>query len=484
MVPGCTIVIKQLKMQEMSDQIRNLFIRYSGHEPESIFPLTGAGSDRRYYRITSGGESYIGAFNPDRADNHAFNYLTRHFTVCGLPVPEMLATDEEQGICLMQDLGNEDLLCRIQKFRDLPDCRDLLYTLYCEVLDYLLEFQLTADKNLDYTQLPVQAFDAESMHWDLNYFKYYFLKPSGISFNEKQLQQDFNKLVKFLTAEKLHGFMYRDFQARNIMIKNRKLFFIDYQGGRKGPLQYDVVSLIFQVKASIPGDLKEKLIKYYLQRLKQRVEINTADFMKHMDGFALLRFLQVLGAYGFRGWFERKSHFLESIQLLGPNLKWITVNMPLELPEISKIINEIKRKMEDQTLVQKKKLTVTINSFSYRRGIPYDPTGHGGGFVFDCRLLPNPGLLEIYRDMTGTDEPVIKFLESEPSVNKFVETIRQLVGQSVENYIATGYEHLQLNFGCTGGRHRSVYCAGQIAQFLQSDPSLEVVLKHKELPNI
>lgn len=468
----------------LTEKLSALFKSRFQTEPDVVVLLPGAGSGRKYFRLVAGGTSVIGAYNPDPADNHAFIYLAKHFLNCGLPVPEVLASDETEGIYLLEDLGDIDLLSWIEKNRSMPDFANKLGIHYRKALDYLLDFQIMACKQLDYKQLPAQVFDGPAMHWDLNYFKYYFLRPSGIVFNERQLQADFDNLVTFLAEERLLGFMYRDFQARNIMLKGDKLFFIDFQGGRKGPLQYDLVSLIFQVKAAIPAEIREQFIDYYIEKLKAQVAVDEAGFRRHLKGFALLRFLQVLGAYGYRGWFERKPHFLESISLLGSNLNWMSCNMPAELPEIEKLLHKIRSKMEDQSLVGKKNLTIAINSFSFRRGIPYDPTGHGGGFVFDCRLLPNPGLIDEFRNLTGMDEQVVNMLESEPLVNSFVESIHQVIQQSVESYLKAGYENLQVNFGCTGGRHRSVYCAEKLAGVLRSDNRLEVKLKHQELSNI
>jgi len=476
--------MKHQVKKEISNKLSVLFKSRFQTEPESVAILPGAGSHRKYFRLIAGGISVIGAYNPDPADNHAFIYLAKHFLTCGLPVPMILASNEKEGICLLQDLGNQDLLGWMEKSRNLPDFNYKLDIYYQKALDYLLGFQIMADKHLDYGQLPTQVFDKPAMHWDLNYFKYYFLRPSGINFSEKNLQSDFDALVNFLSEEKSLGFMYRDFQARNIMLKGDELYFIDFQGGRKGPLQYDLVSLIFQVKAAIPDGFRQRFIEYYIEKLKTQVAFDIESFRWHLKGFALLRFLQVLGAYGFRGWFERKPHFLESLSLLGSNLNWLSDNMPAKLPEIEKILIEIRRKMNKHTLAGNQKLTVAINSFSYRRGIPYDQTGHGGGFVFDCRLLPNPGLMDEYRELTGKDEPVIKLFESEPVMSKFVDCVHQLIMQSVESYLTSGYENLQINFGCTGGRHRSVFCAEKMSTMLRSDERLELIIKHLELPNI
>lgn len=469
-----------------ANALRSLFMSHFKEEILRIVPLPGAGSDRKYYRIFTTDISVIGSCNPDQEDHRAFLYLCSHFRSAGLAVPEIYASNPDNGTCLMQDLGDETLLAWIEKNRSAIDFLANLNRFYEQALSDLIKFQLDGDKLLSYQQLPVPAFDAQAMQWDLNYFKYYFLKPAGILFDERELEKDFYALIKYLSGEQLQGFMYRDFQGRNIMMHDEILYYIDFQGGRKGPLQYDLASLLFQAKAALPDELKSELIAFYLKQLQKRVDFDSTEFKNRLNGFVLLRLLQVMGAYGFRGWFERKPHFLESIPLLYPNLEWVIAKhaLPGKLHELQRILSEIKEKMEKATLVPENKLTVNINSFSFRRGIPYDPSGHGGGFVFDCRLLPNPGRLEEYRLLTGMDEPVSKYLDNEPAVNSFVETMLKMVNQVVERYRNEGYEQLQINFGCTGGRHRSVYCAEKLAVVLGSEKEINVMVKHQELKNI
>jgi aminoglycoside/choline kinase family phosphotransferase len=462
-----------------------LFRAHFGMNPEQIAPLPGAGSDRKYFRISAGHFRVVASHNPDIADHKAFLYLCRHFLSQNLPVPQVLGSNLKEGTCLLQDLGDETLLVRIEKIRTEAGFEAKLMELYRSALSDLISFQVQGHKSLDYKQLPVPQFDAQSMHWDLNYFKYYFLKPSGILFDEKTLQIDFDALVNFLQQESLQGFMYRDFQARNIMLHDDKLYYIDFQGGRKGPLQYDVASLLFQAKAALPDHIKDMLISFYISRLQNHINFDAGLFSNSLKGFILLRLLQVMGAYGFRGWFKGKSHFLESIPLLKSNLVWIAKQKDFSdnWPELSRMIAKIIESMENSTLASGKKLIVSINSFSFRRGVPYDPTGHGGGFVFDCRLLPNPGRQEVYRQLTGKDEAVVDYLEKEPMVPAFLDNILKIVHQSVSSYKATGYNRLQLNFGCTGGRHRSVFCAERLAAILGSDKNIEIVLKHRDLAN-
>ncbi len=461
----------------------DLFQQFTGRSPEIVEPLPASGSGRKYYRIRDGETSVIGAYNPDAREHDVFIALSRHFLSAGLPVPLIYMSKPDSGLCLLQDLGDETLLDRIEKERDHPHYNEKLTSYYSRVLSDLIRFQLDGDKHLNYSRLIVPEFNMKAMHWDMNYFKYYFLKPSGIVFNEYVLEQDFERLALTLHQEKLRGFMYRDFQARNIMIHHNMNFYIDYQGGRKGPLQYDVVSLLFQAKAAIPEDLKMQLLDYYIRELGNRIHFDQHEFRKRLDGFVLIRLLQVMGAYGYRGWFEGKSHFLESIPLLQPNLKWIFNHQAVTdgMPEMTNVLTEILHMMEDNSLIQTEKLIVEICSFSYRRGIPYDISGNGGGFVFDCRLLPNPGKMEQYKLLTGLDCDVKSFLENEPEVHIFVENANTIVQQSVRNYLKSGYTHLQVSFGCTGGKHRSVYCAERLAGVLHHQQGVLVSLKHMEI---
>ncbi|MBE0661963.1 MAG: phosphotransferase [Bacteroidales bacterium] len=463
--------------------LQKLFTTYFGKPAANVVALPDSGSDRKYFRLSSDEVSVIGSYNPNQTEHATFLYLSDHFKSKKLPVPEVLVSDQIEGFYLLQDLGDESLLAWIERNRSKTDFNANLIRKYERVLRDLFNFQIRGDADLDYSQLPVPVFDSRSMRWDLNYFKYYFLKPAGILFDEKALDDDFEALVNFLSGEPMQGFMYRDFQARNIMLKDEKFWYIDFQGGRKGPLQYDLVSLLFQVKAAIPDDIKEQLTDYYMLELSEISDFDSAGFRKRYNGFVLLRLLQVMGAYGFRGWFERKQHFIDSIFMLRPNLDWALGHdaLPGKLPELKRILNAIIEKMDNDTLTPQNILTVSINSFSYRRGIPYDPSGHGGGFVFDCRILPNPGRLDEYKLLSGKDEEVISYLGNEPVVLAFVDNVLQLVKQAVSSFQKNNYTNLQINFGCTGGRHRSVYCAEKLAAALGSQSNIAVTLQHREL---
>lgn len=439
--------------------------------PETIDAIPPAGSDRRYYRLGYKEKTAIGAWNPIQEENSAFLYFTRHFKANGLNVPEIYAEDPENYVYLVEDLGNTSLFSLLENISENSGFPAEIAKIYRESLKELIRFQVVAGKSLDYSFCyPHEAFDARSMKWDLNYFKYYFLK-LHVPFHEGRLENDFDTLVDFLGRADSSFFMYRDFQSRNILIKDERLYFIDYQGGRKGPLQYDLASLLFQVKADLPFEFREEMLDYYLSELSVYIEIDKAVFKRQYYGFVLIRLLQVLGAYGFRGLIEKKPHFLSSIPFALKNLKWWlkNVNLNLELPELlpclERLTNLEKYQLAESPSV--KNLTIVLKSFSYKRGIPDDLGGNGGGFVFDCRALPNPGREERYRAFNGRDQAIIDYLKDDPQVISFLEETEKLVNQSVENYLERGFSSLSVNFGCTGGQHRSVYCAETLAARLK-----------------
>ena len=467
----------------MEDRIKQLFSDWAGEEPVYFGSLPRSGSLRQYFRIKGRSKQAIAAVNSDLRENEAFYSFTGHFLKNGLNVPEIFAKLPEEGIYLLQDLGDTTLFSLLINAGRENGIPENIVQLYKESLSELIKFQVVAGKSLDYSVCyPRAAFDRQSMQWDFNYFKYYFLKLTGVSFHEQKLEDDFNGLTDYLESADMDYFMFRDFQARNIMIYDKKPYFIDYQGGRKGPLQYDLASILFQAKAQLPFSLREDLLKYYITNLKQYINVDEQKFVELYYGFVLIRTLQVLGAYGYRGYFERKPHFIESIEYAVENLKWILTNVtiPVEMPELTKCLTGIagknrfgeKRKSSDT-------LTVEINSFSFKKEIPEDESGNGGGFIFDCRALPNPGRYEEYKKLTGKDKPVIDFLSKEPEVLKFLNNVFEIVDQSVDNYIERGFGHLMVNFGCTGGQHRSVYSAENLYEHLKNKYDINLVLTHK-----
>jgi aminoglycoside/choline kinase family phosphotransferase len=422
-----------------------------------------------------------------KEENSAFLYFTSHFLAHGLHVPSIYGADPDHDVYLVEDLGNSSLFDLHDKQPRENGLPDEMVRLYRESLKELIRFQLVAGKSLDYHYCyPHASFDSRSMKWDLNYFKYYFLK-LHVPFHEGRLEDDFDTLVNYLNQADPGYFMYRDFQSRNILIKDNRPYFIDYQGGRKGPLQYDVASLLFQVKADLPFDLREKLLDYYISELSSYIKVDESTFKKQYYGFVLIRLLQVLGAYGFRGLIEKKPHFLSSIPFALKNLEWWLnhIDLQLDLPELLpalKSLAGIKKYEAGDQSSKSGKFTVSLKSFSYRQGIPDDLSGHGGGFVFDCRALPNPGREERYRAFNGKDQVIIAFLKDDPEVIRFINNTEELVSRSVENYLERGFSSLEVNFGCTGGQHRSVYCTETMAaRLLRKFPKINVEVRHMML---
>lgn len=468
--------------------LSQLFRKWSGKEPDSIHPIHGSGSSRQYYRLRNGEQSAIGVCNPLDQENRAFLYFTRHFLSHRLPVPEIYAENTEEHAYLLSDLGDRSLFSVVEEFRNGEGYNPgELETIYKQVLDELIRFQVVASRGLDYTYCyPKQVFDAQSMLWDLNYFKYYFLKPAGIPFDEQLLDEDFATFADFLTGADPGYFMYRDFQTRNIFLVDDKPYFIDYQGGRKGPLQYDLASLLFQAKAGLTADFRDKMLDHYLTRLDRFVQVDRSEFIRYYYGFVLLRLVQVLGAYGFRGLFEGKAHFLQSIPHAIANLRWFldNVTLPASVPELQRSLHALAvSRTFNAPMPESETLTVTIYSFSYKNGIPRDMTGNGGGFVFDCRSLPNPGREEAYHYHTGKDHPVRLFMEEKEETGRFLGLVFQLVDQQISNYLARSFNHLMVCFGCTGGQHRSVYCAEKLADHLRGKEHVHVDVIHTQQSN-
>lgn len=455
-------------MQTLTDTFRNLFRQWAGKDPESIKDLPPAGSKRKYFRVISGDTTAIGAWNPVIEENEAFFHFSEHFRRNGLHVPEIYAIDPGREIYLLEDLGDISLFSVVDKSTN-QEITAGIKNLYRKSLSELVRFQVTGHQGLDYSLCyPRQAFDKRAILFDLNYFKYYFLR-LHLDFHEDRLEDDFITFTDYLLKTDGNFFMYRDFQARNILIKNNQPYFIDYQGGRKGPLLYDVASLLFQVKADLTFSLRKELLEFYLEELSEMMVIDKTSLRKIYEGFVLIRLLQVLGAYGFRGLIEKKTHFIASIPYALKNLHWWIDQDSFELaiPELRRALAGLaaltQYRLPEISGSGKQSLTVEIKSFSYKNGYPVDLSKNGGGFVFDCRALPNPGREERYREFTGKDREIINYLKDEPAVIAFLDEAEKLVGQSVENYIERGFQNLSVSFGCTGGQHRSVYCAETLA---------------------
>ncbi|NBC83584.1 MAG: phosphotransferase [Bacteroidetes bacterium] len=458
------------------------------HQFKSIFNTTDvrvsalpqSGSNRKYYRIQNENQSAIGTINPDIRENEAFIYLSRHFNKYSIPVPKIFYYHKPDGIYLQEDLGDT----RLYQFTG-NKLTDGSIELYKSALRQLIHIQQTALTDLDFSVCyPRSSFDYQSMQWDLNYFKYMFLKLADISYDEQLLENDFNKLIQWLSGATDSFFMYRDFKSQNIMIYQKTPYFIDYQGGRKGPLQYDLASLLFEAKAGLPSETRQQLLDFYTHELEKNGLISKKDFLYTYYGFVLLRILQAFGAYGYRGFFEGKQLFLQSIAPGLQNIEWLLNNNHIP-DQFTHLIDCLKQMTESPKLQQLKPyapkgLTISVNSFSYRKGYPYDNTGNGGGHVFDCRVLPNPGRLEQYKMSTGKDPDVIAFLQKENIVDDFINDACSIVMRSVEEYQKNGYKHLQVNFGCTGGQHRSVYCAEETARRIKQTYHIPVTITHRE----
>jgi aminoglycoside/choline kinase family phosphotransferase len=473
------------------DFLQRLFENRFGVSAESIQPLQGqlSGSGRKIIRLSNSKHSAIGILYDVREENVAFLEFTRHFRRHRLPVPEIYGEDLDHGVYLEQDLGSTTLFNFLSQHRAGAAIENLAVEAYRKVVAILPRFQVEAGRDLNYKVCyPRASFDRQSIAWDLNYFKYYFLRLAGIPFNEQALEDDFSRLTKFLLSANRDYFLYRDFQSRNIMLFEDSPFFLDYQGGRRGALQYDIASLLYDAKADLPPALREQLLDLYLASLANFIDLDRTAFMHHYYAYVYVRVLQALGAYGFRGFYERKTHFLQSVPYALRNIRWLlhNVELPVSLPTLidafkSMVANE---RLQDVSSAKGSPLAVRVTSFSFHRGVPQDETGNGGGFVFDGRSLPNPGREDRFKPLTGRDAPVVEYLEQQDSVRQFLSNAIALIDSSVSNYQSRGFNNLMVSFGCTGGQHRSVYLAEQLAKHLRNTNGVEVILHHRELEKL
>ena len=519
-------------------ELKQLYKRWCGEEPAATEQLVGAGSNRLYYRLTNHqGQHVIGVVGTSRDENHAFIYLAQHFTQRQLPVPEILAVDDDEMRYLQTDLGKLSLFDALKGGREAGGrYNQQEQQLLIKTIRELPNIQFRGARGLDWNNCyPQPEFDVDNVLFDLNYFKYCFLKATDIDFHEMKLEANFRLFAKDLTAEKMDCFLYRDFQARNVMLtgNSKEVSFIDFQGGRKGPLYYDLASFLWQASAKYSHRLRRQLIKEYYDELKKYTEVPSVHHFAHQLAlFVLFRTLQVLGAYGFRGYFEHKQHFIDSIPpaiqnlreilAFGSNLQDSSSSPDKENKRVSDIfpypylMDVLQRLTELPQFVPqpqppvvrsdgyrtaerdvyeahpqdgpatfskydgKGPLVVRVFSFSYHKGIPEDESGNGGGYVFDCRSTHTPGRYEPYKNITGLDEPVIRFLEDDGEILTFLESVYQLADHHVERYMQRGFTSLMFSFGCTGGQHRSVYSAQHLAEHIYEKYGVEVHICHRE----
>jgi aminoglycoside/choline kinase family phosphotransferase len=469
------------------DILNKLFEQHFHAPPTRIEPLQGqlGGSGRNIIRLSNQSATAIGVLYNVREENVAFLEFSRHFRKHGLPVPEIYGDAVDQGAYLEQDLGDVTLFDFLSANRDGQNISTEAVAAYRKTVEFLPRFQIEAGRDLNYKVCyPRASFDRQSIAWDLNYFKYYFLRLAGVPFNEQALEDDFGRLMKFLLTAPRDYFLYRDFQSRNTMLIDGQPWFVDYQGGRKGALQYDIASILFDSKADLPYDLRLQLLDHYLAALARYTDLPREAFMHHYYAFVYIRMMQALGAYGFRGFYERKAHFLASVPYALKNVRWLlhNVELPIALPTLTEAMRNMVGSEKLQSIAtEPDKLVVRIASFSFHRGWPKDETGHGGGYIFDARSLPNPGREERYKALSGKDAPVAEYLNQQESVHQYFAHVLSLVDASISNYQNRGFKSLSIAFGCTGGQHRSVYLAEQLAKHLRSKNGIDVIVWHREL---
>ena len=480
-------------MHNITEAIRELFIKWKGKEPVSLDVLPQSGSERRYFRLFDVNSSVIGTYGANIKENETFFYFSEKFREKNLATPQILAVSDDRQYYLQDDFGDVSLLNKLEA----GGFTQPVYDLFKKSLEELARLQVKGDKGLDYDKcLTNKEFGKQAIMADLLYFKYYFLDALRKPYDKQRLMDDFEALSNYLTHTEYKYFMFRDFQSRNIMVKEPvsgdtnsggSVHFIDYQGGMKGAPQYDVASILWQARANLPDEWKYNLLGDYIDAFENTIgqSVNRNIFHNQYNGYVLIRLLQVLGAYGFRGLFERKAQFLTSIPLALKNLKEFFQHQSLGIvvPEFSRVLNlcvsdEIIQQFTPVQATEKTPLTVRIKSFSYRNGVPIDDSGNGGGFVFDCRGILNPGRIQSMKTQTGRDKEVKDFLEQQTKMAEFLNSIFDIVDISVEDYIKRDFESLSICFGCTGGQHRSVYAADALARHLKNKFKVKIEIQH------
>ena len=461
-------------------KLSQLYKQVTGEDPVSVVEMPSSGSNRRYFRL-SGVQSLVGAVGTCVEENRAFISIAQHFAERGLPVPKVVACSDDEMVYLQQDLGANTLFTAIEKGRATSVFGEDERQILRQTIRLLPDIQFSGSVGLDFSVCyPLPEFDSRTILWDLNYFKYCFLKATGLEFKEDKLETDFQAMVEVLMRSQSSTFMYRDFQSRNVMIFEDKPWFIDFQGGRKGPFYYDVASFLWQAKANFPDSLRDEMVGEYIDALRKYIPVDEGYFREQLRHFVLFRTLQVLGAYGFRGYFEKKPHFIQSVPFAIENLRKLLETPYPEYPYLDELLHELVNMKQFSDDLRKRSLTVKVMSFAYKKGIPNDTTGNGGGFVFDCRAVNNPGKYDRYKVYTGLDQPVIQFLEDDGEILEFLNHAYSLVEASVKRYMERGFSNLMVCFGCTGGQHRSVYCAQHMAEHLNKKFNVKVELIHRE----
>lgn len=463
-------------------QLEQLFVKYKHENVKNIDELPSSGSNRRYFRLTGeNGDTLIGVKGTSVEENIAFVKISEHFYNQGIPVPRVFAVSDDKNFYIQEDLGDEILFKATEKGRTCGSFSDEERELLRKTMAKLPEIQFLGADGLDFSVCyPQPEFDERMISFDLNYFKYCFLKATGLDFSEIKLEDDFQRMSDILMRSTSATFLYRDFQSRNVMLVNGEPYFIDFQGGRKGPIYYDVASFVWQAKANYSEELREELVKTYLNSLRKYMPVDETYFRQQLRHFVLFRTLQVLGAYGFRGYFEKKPHFLQSVPYAIDNLRRLLREPFTEYPYLSGLLTELTQMRQFSELNPQRKLEVRIYSFAYKKGIPNDITGNGGGYVFDCRAINNPGKYEHYKHFTGLDQEVVKFLEDDGGVFSFLDNVYSLVDAHVQRFIERKFTHLMVCFGCTGGQHRSVYCAERLAEHLSKKFDVDIQVIHRE----
>jgi len=468
----------------MTQILKTLFQRYTTKDVEEMIEIGGSGSNRRYYRLKGGKNiSIIGVIGTSREENRAFIELSRHFISKNIKVPKVFAVSDDGMAYIQEDLGDNQLYKLVVRGRESGEYSSYERRMLCKTLEMLPRIQFRGAEDLDWSVCyPEPAFGERMILFDLNYFKYCFLKPTGLEFNEVLLQDDFEKFKEDLLADTGNTFLYRDFQSRNVMIKDDSPYFIDFQGGRKGPIYYDVASFIWQARARYPEDLKSEMLEAYVRAVKGYMpDFDREVFDHRLRLFILFRNLQTLGAYGFRGYFEKKPHFMASVPFAIDNLRKLLREPFTEYPYMNEVLSRLTSMHQFYEIAEDRRLEVHIYSFAYKKGIPADLSGNGGGYVFDCRGINNPGKYEYYRQFSGMDAEVIKFMEDDGEVYPFLDNVYNLVDAHVKRFIERKFTHLQVCFGCTGGQHRSVYCAEHLASHLSGKFDVKISITHREL---